>query len=119
MLLAGIAAVIAIITLGEFFNIGNRVGLPAFRKWTMVCAFGIFYAQYSAGLVQTLALSGGDSLVRDATRGILSVEAVLLIFLFGAVESDWPLESRCTKVLPAVSISSAGLLFIALPLATW
>src|SRR5579863_2230622 len=75
-LLAGIAALVAILALFEFFNLGGRMGLRAFRYWTFACAAGIFYAQYSTGLIEVHSLSGGASLVRDATGGTLSLEAV-------------------------------------------
>src|SRR5208282_3837104 len=37
-LLAAIAAGVAILALVEFFNLGERMGMRAFRYWTMVCA---------------------------------------------------------------------------------
>src|SRR5450755_4030358 len=80
-LLAAIAAAVAIVALGEFFDLGARVGRRPFRKWTMACAAGIFFAQYSAGLVETRAVGGGAFIVRDAMRGTGSVEVILLVFL--------------------------------------
>ncbi len=47
--------------------------------------------------------------------GTLSIEAVLLIFLFGAVGSAWGRGGRCTKCCRRLAISAAGLLFVALP----
>jgi phosphatidate cytidylyltransferase len=114
-LLAAIAAVVAILALVEFFALGDRVGLHAFAKWTILCAAALFYAQYSASLVETRELSGGVSVVRDLAGGVLSVETVLLIFLFGAVAIGLFTRRPLQDVLPAISISSAGLLFIALP----
>jgi phosphatidate cytidylyltransferase len=115
MLLAGIAAVVAILALVEFFNLGDRVGLVAFRKWTAVCAAGLFYAQYSLGMVETHALTEGVSIVRDATGGVLSIDAVFLIFLFGAAGIGLATRRPVHEILPAIGISSAGLVFIALP----
>ncbi len=114
-ILAAAAAIVAIIALTEFFDMGERVGLRAFRKWTMVCAAGIFYAQYSAGFIETHALTGGVSLVRNAAEGALSIEAVLLVFLFGAVGIGLATRRPLQEVLPGMAISSAGLLFVALP----
>ncbi len=48
-------------------------------------AAAIFYAQFSQGLVETRALGEGVSLVRNAASGVLSIEAVFLIFVFGCV----------------------------------
>src|SRR5271170_273529 len=84
-LIAAMAAIVAIIALGEFFDMGERVGLRSFRKWTMACAAGIFYAQYSAGLIERHSLGEGAFITRGAVGGAVSVEAVLLLFLFGVV----------------------------------
>jgi phosphatidate cytidylyltransferase len=114
-LLAAVAAVVAVVALGEFFDMGERVGLRPFRKWTMACAVGIFYAQYSAGLIETRALGEGAFIVRDVARGMISVEAVLLVFLFGAVGIALATRRGLHEVLPAMSVSAAGLLLIVLP----
>ncbi|HTS10615.1 MAG TPA: phosphatidate cytidylyltransferase [Candidatus Limnocylindrales bacterium] len=112
-LLGAIAALIAILGMVEFFSLGERVGLRGFRIWTLVCAAGIFYAQYAAGMVETH--SGlGFVLMRNAGAQ-LSIELVLLIFLFGAVGIGLATKRPLQDVLPAISISSAGLLFVALP----
>lgn len=114
-LLAAAAAGVALLALAEFFNLGDRMGLRGFRKWTMICAAGIFYAQYSQGLVERHALAGGVSIVRDAAGGTLSIEAVLLIFLFGAAGIGLGTRRPLQEILPAISVSSAAMLFVALP----
>jgi phosphatidate cytidylyltransferase len=114
-LLAAIAALIAILALVEFFDLGERIAMRPFRKWTIVCAAGLFYAQYSLGLVETHSLAEGYSIVRSAAGGVLSVEAVLLVFVFGAVAIGLVTRWALHEVLPAIAISSAGLLFVALP----
>jgi phosphatidate cytidylyltransferase len=114
-LLAGVAAIVALVALHEFFTLGERVGMHGFRNWTMLCAAGIFYAQYAAGMVETRSLSGGETLVRDATRGAVSAELVLLVFLFGAVVIGLTTRRPLQDVLPSIGISAAGLLFVALP----
>ncbi|HKN60189.1 MAG TPA: phosphatidate cytidylyltransferase [Candidatus Acidoferrales bacterium] len=113
-LLAAIAALIAVLALIEFFALGERVGLRAFKKWTIACAVGIFYAQYAAGMIETRTF-GSVSLVRNLAGGAPSIEAVLLIFLFGCVGIGLATRRPLQDVLPAISISSAGLLFVALP----
>jgi phosphatidate cytidylyltransferase len=114
-LLAAVAAVVALLALHEFFTLGERVGMRAFRNWTMLCAAGLFYAQYAAGMIEIRSLSGGALLIRDATRGAVSAELVLLIFLFGSVSIGLATRRPLQDVLPAIAIGSAGLLFIALP----
>lgn len=115
VLLAAAAAAVALLALFEFFHLGERVGLRPFRKWTMVCAAGLFYAQYSRGLVETHSLGRGVSIVQVHEVGAVSIEVVLLIFLFGAAGIILAMRRSLLESLPALSISSAGLLFIALP----
>jgi phosphatidate cytidylyltransferase len=115
LLLAGIAAVVAILALVEFLNLGDRVGLRGFKLWTYFCTALIFYAQFSLGRLETRSFAGGVSMVRDAAGGTLSVEAALLVFLFGCVAIGLFTRRALHEVLPALAISSAALLFIALP----
>jgi phosphatidate cytidylyltransferase len=115
-LLAAVAAAVALVALHEFFTLGERVGMHGYRNWTMLCAAGLFYAQYAAGMVETHSLSGGVLLIRDAALGAISAELVLLIFLFGAVSIGLATRRPLQDVLPGMAISAAGLLFVALPL---
>jgi phosphatidate cytidylyltransferase len=114
-LLAAVAALIAIVALLEFFDLGERIAMRPFRKWTIVCSVGLFYAQYSLGLVETRSVAQGYSIVRSAAGGVLSIEAVLLVFVFGAVVIGLATRWALHEVLPAIAISSAGLLFVILP----
>jgi phosphatidate cytidylyltransferase len=114
-LLAAIAAAIAILALLEFFALGDRVGLRAFRKWTIACTAGLFYAQYCAGAVEIRSVSFDIALVRRNVGVSLSLEGLLLIFIFGAVSIGLATRRPLQEVLSAISISSAGLLFVALP----
>ena len=109
------ATLVAILALFEFFDLGERIGLHGFRKWTIVCTAALFYAQHSLGLIETHSLSGGVSIIREAASGTLSIEAVLLIFVFGAVAIGLGTRRSLHDVLPGVAISSAALLFVALP----
>src|ERR1700735_893917 len=95
-LLAALAGVVAILALFEFFDIGDKVGLRAFKKWTYFSTALIFYSQYSVGLGETRSFTGGVSVVRNAVGGVLSRGPLL-------------------EVLPALAISAAGIVFIALP----
>jgi phosphatidate cytidylyltransferase len=107
------AAVIAVLALVEFFALGDRLGLRAFRKWTLVCAAGLFYAQYSVGMVETREF--GSLVVSRGFGPTLPIELVLLVFLFGAVGIGLATRRPLQDVLPAISVSSAGLLFVVLP----
>jgi phosphatidate cytidylyltransferase len=115
IIFAGIAAVVAILALVEFLNLGDRIGLRGFKLWTYFCTVLIFYAQFSLGRIETHTLPGSISIVRDAAGGTLSVEAALLIFLFGCVILGLITKRPLPEVLPAISIGSAALLFLVLP----
>jgi phosphatidate cytidylyltransferase len=115
IVLAGVAAVVAILALLEFLNLGERIGLRGFKLWTYFCTVLIFYAQFSLGRIETHTLAGGISMVRDAAGGTLSVEASLLIFLFGCVVLGLITKRPLHEVLPAIAIGSAALLFVVLP----
>ena len=65
----------------EFFDLGERGGLRAFPKWTVVCAIGLFFAQYSAGLVETHSLSEDVTVVRNSALSAFSIEMVFIDFL--------------------------------------
>ena len=115
IILAGIAAVVAILALVEFLNLGERIGLRGFKLWTYFCTVLVFYAQFSLGRIETHTLAGGISMVRDAAGGTLSLEAALLIFLFGSVVLGLLTKRPLHDVLPAIAIGSAALLFVVLP----
>ena len=114
-LLTAVAAIVALLALNEFFGLGERLGLRAFKKWTFVCAAAIFYAQYAAGMVETHALGPEVLLTRSFGTISLPIEAVFLVFLFGAAGIGLATRRPIQDVLPAISISSAGLLFVVLP----
>jgi phosphatidate cytidylyltransferase len=115
IVLAGVAAVVTILALVEFLNLGERIGLRGFKLWTYFCTVLMFYAQFSLGRIETHTLAGGISMVRDAAGGTLSVEASLLIFLFGCVVLGLITKRPLHEVLPAIAIGSAALLFVVLP----
>lgn len=107
------AAAVALAAMVEFFALGECVGLRAFRIWTLICAAALYYAQYTMGMVETREF-GGVVLSR-ALGGTISIDVVLIAFLFGAAGIVMVTRRPLQDVLPAISISSAGLLFIAVP----
>ncbi len=115
LLLAGAAALVAIFALNEFFDLAARQGATGFKKWTIACSAALFYAQYSLGLVETRNLNGAILLINGGEGRTLSLEAVLLIFVLGVVTIGLFTHRSLQEVLPAVSVSAAGLLFVAYP----
>ncbi|MGC1167477.1 MAG: phosphatidate cytidylyltransferase [Candidatus Acidiferrales bacterium] len=112
---AALAAIVAILALLEFFDLGDRIGLRGFKKWTYFCTALIFYAQYSAGFLMKHSFSEGISIVHDAAGGALSIEAALLIFIFGCATLGLFTRRPLHEVLPALAISSAAIFFVSLP----
>lgn len=107
------AAVVALLAMFEFFALGERVGLRSFRVWTLICAAALYFAQYTMGMVETRAFGG---VVLSRSLGVtISIDVVLIGFLFGAAAIVLAMRRPLQDVLPAISISSAALLFIALP----
>jgi phosphatidate cytidylyltransferase len=114
-LLAALAGLIALLALSELFDLGDKIGLRAFKKWTYFSAALVFYSQYSEGLIETRSFSEGVSVVRNAAAGVLSLDAALLIFIFGCVTLGLATRRPLLEVLPAIAMSSVGIFFIALP----
>jgi phosphatidate cytidylyltransferase len=114
-LLAALAGLIALLALSELFDLGDKIGLRAFKKWTCFSAALVFYSQYSEGLIETRSFSEGVSVVRNAAAGVLSLDAALLIFIFGCVTLGLATRRPLLEVLPAIAMSSVGIFFIALP----
>src|ERR1700723_3836828 len=104
-LLAALACVIAVLALFEIFDLGDKIGLRAFKKWTYFSAALVFYSQYSEGLVQIRSFSEGVSVVRNAAAGVLSLDATLLIFVFGCVVLGLATRRPLLEVLPAIAIA--------------
>ncbi|HTV60570.1 MAG TPA: phosphatidate cytidylyltransferase [Verrucomicrobiae bacterium] len=115
MALAGVAAGVACLALVEFFQLGDRMGLRGFRKWTVGCTFLLFYAQYSMWLDVTHTFGSDLVFVRRVEGPYVSLEAILLIFIFVSVAIGLGTRRPLPEVMPAIAVSSAGILFIALP----
>ena len=94
-LLAAVAAIVALLALHEFFTLGERVGMRAFRNWTMLCAAGLFYAQYAAGLVE----------MRGATSPRLLLELMCAqVLLPGAAREFTGIVNVHGQIVPLVDL---------------
>src|SRR5690348_14154409 len=76
------AAAVALLAMVELFALGERVGLRAFRNWTLICGAALYYAQYTMGMVETHDF-GGLVLSRALSTPI-AIDVVLIAFVFGA-----------------------------------
>ncbi len=114
-LVAAMTGLATLLALLEFFALGERAGLRGYRVWTGVCALGLLFSQWSAAAAESWNLAGGLQLMR-AGRGLaLPLDLVLLVFVVGAAIQAFVSRRSLQEILPAVGISAAGLLFVALP----
>src|SRR5258708_1789685 len=81
-LIAGLAAIVAVLGLLEFFAMGTRLGLQAYRSWTCLTALAIFALQWYEARSASIARLG--DLLYEARSPRLSLELILFGFLLGA-----------------------------------
>jgi phosphatidate cytidylyltransferase len=108
--LAIMTAAVAIVALREFFSVAARAGFPAYRLWACLGAAGIVAQQWYASR-QASAVRLGDLLDRSPR---MNLEAVLFAIVLGFAAIALA-SRRLQDVLPAISVSAAGLVFIVLP----
>jgi len=114
-LVATVAAIVALLAMVEFFKLTAQMGLRAFRVWTMTCAVGLFFVQWTTGAADVQALGSNMLLIHGLPGAYASIEVVFLAFLFGAACIGVVSKVALAEVLPGVSASAAALLFVALP----
>jgi phosphatidate cytidylyltransferase len=112
-LVAGIAAFIAVVALLEFFSLAARLGFVAYRSWTCLAAAGIIAQQWYAAREASISRLGDLLFERRTPR--ISLEMVLIGFVLGAAVIALGSRRPLTEALPSVSVSAAGLVFVALP----
>jgi phosphatidate cytidylyltransferase len=112
-LVAGLAAIIAIAALLEFFAMAARAGLRAYRIWSCLTALAIFAQQWHAARVASIARLG--DLLYNARSPQVSLELVLFGFLLGVAAIALGSRRPLPEVFSAVSISAAGLMVVVLP----
>lgn len=117
MVALGMALVI-LLSLFEFFALGDAIGHRAYRFWTATCALGIVYMQWIQVVLrhpEGLVYSGPIHFMY-LSRYVENVEDIFFVFLIGVAVIALCTKRPLVEALPAVGISSSGLLFVALPL---
>lgn len=112
-------ALVVLLALREFFALGDAIGHRAYRVWTTICAMLIVYAQWVATLESSYQLVWGLSLHRQIGRFASSLgttQDVFFLFLLGVTALTLWAKRPLVEALPAASMSSSGLLLVALPL---
>ncbi|HET6143277.1 MAG TPA: phosphatidate cytidylyltransferase [Candidatus Acidoferrales bacterium] len=110
-LTALVAAAVAILALWEFFSVAEHQGFHSYRLWTSLAAVGIFGQQYYASRMASVT-NIGEILVRVPRTNL---EIILFGYVLGIAAIVLGTRRPISEVLPAISVSAAGLLFIVLP----
>jgi phosphatidate cytidylyltransferase len=111
-LIAIVCGFVAIASMLEFFSVAARHGVQAYRLWTCVAAAGIVAQQwYASRMASIIRLS--DLLDRSPK---VTLELVLFGFVFGVALIALGTRRTISEVLPSISVSAAGLIFVVLPL---
>jgi phosphatidate cytidylyltransferase len=115
-LVAGVAGIIAVVALLEFFAVGARAGFKAYRLWTCLVALEIFAQQWYAGRAASITRLG--DLLYEARSPRITLDLVLFIFLLGSAIIAVASRRALSEVFHSVSISAAGLVVIVIPFST-
>lgn len=115
-LVAALGGLVAVLALLEFFSLGARLNLRAYRWWTSVCALGIFFQQWSARTAQTYQVGRNLRLTQSPAMTELPLELVFFVFLLGCAATVFASRRPLAEAMGDIGISAAGLVFIALPL---
>jgi phosphatidate cytidylyltransferase len=111
------ATMVALLALLEFFALGEHAGLRGYRVWTGFCAIAIFFTQWLASTIQTRELAGGLHLTRvPEAAEAFSIELILIVFVVGVTGIILFGRQHVEEALGGLSISSAALIFLVLPL---
>ena len=114
-LIAGAVGLVTLLALLEFFALGEPVGLHGYRIWTSICALAVIFQQWAATEAQSRNLPGNVRLTGAPARAELPLELVLFVFVLGAAAIALLSRAPLAQTIGDISISAAGLLFIALP----
>jgi len=119
-LVAAAGGSVALLALREFFSLGARLNLQAYRVWTSLCALGIFFQQWTATGAQPhhVSYQAGHNLQLVVTPAMPEspLELVLFVFVLGSAAIIFASRRPLAEALGDIGISAAGLVFIALPL---
>ena len=113
------STMVALLALLEFFAIGEHAGLRGYRVWTGFCAIAIFFTQWLTSVEQARAVSSGFFGARGPEAfAASSIELILLVFVVGATGIVLFGRQHVEEALGGLSVSSAALIFLVLPLST-
>ena len=118
-LVAVAVALLTLLSLFEYFALGDAIGHRAYRFWTATCALVLIFVQWLMTDVPTYKLSGGLVAYQRSwwfARGIASIESVFFLFVVGiSVLTLWT-KRPLVEALPSAGISASALILVAFPL---
>lgn len=115
-LAALLVGAVAVLSLWEFFSMGERIHLKGYRLWTALCAAGIVFQQWTASGAQEWLVGRNIRITRFLFAPELPLDCILFIFILGLALILLLTRRPMSEALGGVSISAAGLLFLVLPL---
>jgi phosphatidate cytidylyltransferase len=110
-----VATIVLLLALHEFFDLGDRMGLRGYRRWTMLCTIGLMWAQWLQGLELRSGFGSELEVIRHSANAFASPEFIFGVFLFGAAAIGVISRQAIADILPAMSVSAAALVFLAFP----
>jgi phosphatidate cytidylyltransferase len=115
IVVTAVATIALLLTLNEFFDLGDRMGLRGYRRWTMLCTVGLMWAQWMQGLELRSGYGSEIEVIKHGVSAFSSPEFIFGVFLFGAAAIGVISRQAVADILPAMSISAAGMIFLAFP----
>jgi len=110
-LIAIVSGFVAIAAMLEFFSVAARQGVQAYRLWSCLAGAAVVAEQwYASRMASIIRLS--DLLDRSPK---VTLEFVLFGFAFGVALIALGTRRSLAEVLPSISVSAAGLVFVVLP----
>jgi phosphatidate cytidylyltransferase len=115
-LVAVVGAVVALLAVREFFNLGDHLGLHGYRSWTYLCSLAIFFEQWAATDARAWMLIGNVRVTRAPREFELPLDLVLFVFVLGVAAIIFASRRPLAEAMGDIGVSAAGLLFVVLPL---
>jgi len=115
-LIAILVGVVTLLAMFEFFALGARIGMRGYRLWTCFCALLLLSHQW--GVAKRFMSDPGMNPFRhlsEFANSVMPTELILCVFVLGAALIALASRRPIAEGLPAIGISAAGLLFVALP----
>jgi phosphatidate cytidylyltransferase len=112
-------ALIVLLSLFEYFTLGDAIGHRAYRYWTATCALVLVYVQWLIAAAPHIVHSDYELIDFNFFRflgGLPEAQDVFFLFVLGVAAITLATKRPLVETLPAAGISASGLLLVAFPL---